>query len=298
MLGSFAVTNASGFAAAMIGLGRAILGVGECLILVGAASWAIGLAGRAAAGRAIAQIGLALYVGLAAGAPLGSILYDAYSFTSIVVVGLTFPLLALFVVAGLKRQEPVQQQKGALSKVLKTVWPPGIGLAFASLGYGATMTYSVLLFVERGWQPAWMALTVFASAFVLARVLLGHLPDRKGGARIAQIFACVQSASFALVAFAPFQILGLAGFAIAGFGYSLVYPGLGLEAVLRSPPESRSLAIGTYTAFLELTLGLVTPLLGLLASHSGITWVFYATSISTLGAILIASVLRASSTTA
>jgi hypothetical protein len=44
-----------------------------------------------------------------------------------------------------------------------------------------------------------------------------------------------------------------------GFGYSLVYPGFDVEAVHRAPPQSRGLAMGAYTAFLDLAPGLVNP---------------------------------------
>ena len=57
----------------------------------------------------------------------------------------------------------------------------------------------------------------------------------------------------------------LAGAGLTGLGYALVYPGLGVEAVKRAPPESRGLAMGAYTAFLDVALGFGTPLLGLAA---------------------------------
>ena len=53
-----------------------------------------------------------------------------------------------------------------------------------------------------------------------------------------------------------------AGAAVAGFGYALVYPGLGVEAVRSVPAESRGIAMGIYTVFLDLAMGLGSPLLG------------------------------------
>jgi hypothetical protein len=38
----------------------------------------------------------------------------------------------------------------------------------------------------------------------------------------------------------------------------------------RAPPESRGLAMGAYTAFLDLALGLANPALGLVASGAGL----------------------------
>jgi len=61
---------------------------------------------------------------------------------------------------------------------------------------------------------------------------------------------------------------------MTGFGYSFVYPGLGIEAVQRAPVESRGMAMGIYTAFLDVALGILSPLLGLLAGVAGLSSVF------------------------
>jgi MFS family permease len=126
---------------------------------------------------------------------------------------------------------------------------------------------------------AWLALTVFATAFVIARVLFAHLADRVGGARVALFSALVEAAGLALIWLAPWGALALLGAAVTGFGYSLVYPGFGVEAVRRAPAESRGLAMGAYTAFLDLALGLANPLLGLVAGGFGLSVVFLASAL-------------------
>jgi predicted MFS family arabinose efflux permease len=40
------------------------------------------------------------------------------------------------------------------------------------------------------------------------------------------------------------------------------------------PPQNRGLAMGAYTAFLDVALGFGTPALGLLADHAGLGSVF------------------------
>jgi len=59
-------------------------------------------------------------------------------------------------------------------------------LALTSAGFGAMTAFVALLFAARGWT-VWPAFTAFAIAFILARIFLGQLPDRSGGARIASI---------------------------------------------------------------------------------------------------------------
>jgi MFS family permease len=190
---------------------------------------------------------------------------------------------------------PATQVRPAFARVLAAVWLPGVGLALSSVGFGAITTFSVLLFAQRGWGNGWLALTVFATAFVVARLFLGHLPDRFGGSRVALVSVLLEAAGLAVVWLAPSSALALSGAALAGFGYSLVYPGFGVEAVRGAPAESRGLAMGAYTAFLDLALGFANPALGLVAGRAGLPAVFL---VSTLVVVCAAAVgvrlLRAS----
>ncbi len=81
---------------------------------------------------------------------------------------------------------------------------------------------------------------------------------------------------------------------LTGFGCSLVYPGLGAEAIRRAPPQSRGLVMGIYTAFLDVALGLGSPALGLMAGWTGLGSVFLASSVIVLGAAVVAAALLCS----
>ncbi len=132
---------------------------------------------------------------------------------------------------------------------------------------------------------------MFAGVFILARVFFGHLADRIGGARIALICVLIEAAGQAQIWIAPWESVALIGAGLTGFGWSLVYPGFGIEAVRRAPPEQRGLAMGAYTAFLDLALGLASPVLGLIAGAAGITAVFLASALLVLCAATIAAYL-------
>jgi MFS family permease len=174
-------------------------------------------------------------------------------------------------------------------KVMAAVWVPGVASALSSVGFGAVTAFSALLFVARGW-PAWPAFSMFALAFILTRMLLGHLADRFGGAKVALVCVLIEAAGLALTGLAPGLALALTGAALTGLGYSLVYPGLGVEAVRRVPADSRGLAMGAYTAFLDIALGFGTPALGLLANVAGLSAVFLVST----GAALCAAPIAAS----
>jgi MFS family permease len=173
--------------------------------------------------------------------------------------------------------------------VLGAILLPGFGLSLSSLGFGAIITFSTLLFVARGWTPVWAALTAFTTAFMVTRIALGHLPDKLGGAKVALVSILLEAAGVALIWVAPWSGLAILGAALTGLGYALVYPGLGLEAVRRVPDQSRGLAMGTYTAFFDLGIGVSRPLLGLIAGHTSLGAVFLVSTLVVVGAAPIAA---------
>jgi len=172
--------------------------------------------------------------------------------------------------------------------VAAAVWLPGFGAALSSIGFGAIIAFSSLLSAQRGWSPVWLMFTAFGLALVAARLMLGHVPDRLGGARVALVCVLIEAVGLALIWFAQDRASAATGAALAGFGYSLVYPGLGAEAVRRAPPQSRGLAMGAYTVFLDVALGFGSPTLGLVAGRFGLDAAFLVSALIALGASAIA----------
>lgn len=123
-------------------------------------------------------------------------------------------------------------------------------------------------------------------------MLFAHLADSIGGAKVALVSALLEAVGLALIWLAPWGALALFGSAVTGFGYSLVYPGFGVEAVRRAPAESRGLAMGAYTAFLDLALWLANPALGLLAGAFGLGAVFLASALVVTCSAAVAVRLR------
>src|SRR5947207_2940242 len=274
-------------------LGRALLGAGESFIITGAQAWGLALSGAQNTGKVLAWIGTAMYAAFALGAPAGTTLYGSFGFTAIALATTIVPLAALLLVAPLRRVAPTARVRPSLTKVVAAIWLPGVGLALTSAGFGAMTAFVALLFAARGWT-VWPAFTTFAVAFIVARMLLGHLADRMGGAKVALTCLLIEAAGQALLWLAPSSLIALIGAALTGFGYSLVYPGFGVEAVRRAPPQSRGLVMGAYTACLDLALGLASPALGLIASGAGLSTVFLASTLVVLCAAAIAIRLYAS----
>ena len=274
--------------AAILLLGRGLLGAAESFIITGAVSWGLALAGPERAGRVIAWIGMAMFVALAVGAPLGTALYAAGGFAAVAAATVLVPLGTILLAAPLPSVPPPGGARPSLLTVARAVWMPGLGSALSSIGFGAIIAFGALLSADRGWSPVWLMFSAFAAALVLARLFFGHLPDRLGGARVALACVLVEAAGLALIWLAPGLAAATAGAALAGFGYALVYPGLGVEAVRRAPPQSRGLAMGAYTSCLDVALGFGSPALGLVAGWAGLGSVFLAGALAVLCAAAVA----------
>ncbi|HEX4407836.1 MAG TPA: arabinose transporter [Xanthobacteraceae bacterium] len=269
-------------------LGRALLGAAESFIITGAVSWGLYLAGTHNAGRVIAWVGMALFAALALGAPLGTALYATGGFVAVAIATILMPLLTVLLVARLPAVAPQGGLRPSLLNVAIAVWMPGFGSALSSIGFGVMIAFSSLLATQRGWTPVWLIFSTFAASLVVARLAFGHAPDRLGGARVALVCVLIEAAGLALIWLAPNGTAAAAGAALAGFGYSLVYPGLGVEAVRRAPPQSRGLAMGAYTVFLDVALGFGSPALGLVAGRFGLDAAFLASALIVLGGAGIA----------
>jgi MFS family permease len=273
--------------AGIVLLGRAVLGVAESLIVTGALSWGLALMGPQNTGKVMSWVGTSLYAAFAVGAPAGTALFSAYGFSAIALAATLIPLVVLPLVASMRAKSEISHTSAGLIKVAGAVWLPGIGVALSGVGFGAIITFIGLFFAQRGWTPAWPAFTALGVAFIAGRALFGHLPDRIGGAKVALVCILIEAAGQALIWLAPSSKVALAGVTLSGLGYSLVYPGLGVEAIRRAPPQNRGLAMGAYTVCLDLSLGLASPALGLVAGR-GLGSVYLASTLVVLGSAFIA----------
>jgi MFS family permease len=275
-------------AAAVLLAGRVLQGCAESLIVTGALSWGVGLVGPQNAGKVMAWVGIAMYGAYAIGAPLGAHVQGAHQFAGVAVLSTVLPLLAWLVIAPVRPVAITNVKRVPFYRVIGSVWLPGLGLALSSAGFGLLTAFVPLLFADHGWAGPALAFTWFGVAFVGARLVFGHLPDKIGGAQVALACVLIEAAGLALVWQAGSADWVHAGAALIGFGYSLAFPGFGVEAVRRAPPQSRGVAMGAYVAFLDLSLGIVNPGAGAIAKGWGIDSVFFCGALAAVVAALVA----------
>jgi MFS family permease len=294
---SLALLSAPAASVWILLLGRVLLGCGESLIVTGALSWGVGLVGPQNAGKVMAWVGMAMYGAYAVGAPIGVAVQAGYGFAGISIAAAILPALALALVLNVQAIAPTAARRTPFYKVLGVVWGAGMGLALCSVGFGVITAFIALLFAARDWGNASLAFTAFGLAFIGARIFFGHLPDKLGGARVALVCVLIEAVGLLLIWDARTPVMAHAGAALTGFGYSLAFPGFGVEAVRRAPPQSRGVAMGAYVAFLDMSLGITGPVLGAAAGAWGIETVYLAGAIAVALSMLVALRLLTSAST-
>lgn len=265
--------------------GRLCLGTGESLAATGSIMWAIGRVGDQHATRVLSMNGVASYGALALGAPLGVLIDGAGGFSAIglvvLLLGAVGALLAFL-------RAPVAIVHGprlAFRAVFMLVLPHGLCQALGSIGFGVISAFITLYYVGQHWAGAALALTAFGSAFVVIRLIFGGAIHRYGGFRVAIVSFLLETAGLLLIWQAPSPHAALLGAALAGGGFSLVFPALAREAVGGVAPANRGAALGAYSVFLDLALWVSGPLAGMVAASYGYAAVFLFAALAALVAM-------------
>jgi MFS family permease len=249
--------------------GRLALGIAESWVGTGAITWAIGQVGPQHTVRIISWNGVATFGALAVGAPLGVVLVQWFGFASIGLASCLLALIGLALAVGKPAVAVIAEKRLSLRSVVMRVLPYGCVLACASAGFGIIAAFISLYFQSRQWQGASFALSGFGIAFIGARLLFSDLILRHGGLRVALVALAVECAGLLLLWSAPIPALAILAAALTGFGFAPIFPALGVVAVGRVPPQSRGAALGLFSVFLDVSLGIQGPLAGLLIDHFG-----------------------------
>ena len=271
----------------LLAVGRLFLGVGESFSSTGSTLWGMNIVGPLQTARVISWNGVATYLAMAVGAPLGVMLNGQFGMSGfaglIAVMGIAGYLMA-------SRKPAVTVSLGEripFHRVFSRVWLYGLALGFGTIGFGVIATFITLYFASRNWQGAAYALTLFSLGFVLVRLGFGRFITRFGGLRVSLFSFLLECVGLLLIWQADSAWLVGAGAFLTGSGFSLVFPALGVEAVKRVERQDQGSALGTYSAFLDLGLGLTGPVAGLFIGHWGMQSVYLAAAIMVLGALLI-----------
>jgi MFS family permease len=272
-------------------MSRLVLGFGESLCGTGAILWGIGRVGTTNNARVISWNGIATYGALAIGAPLGVAIAHAIGFFALGIFVIALAALGYYLARLIAAVPVVHGERMSYRSVFTRVLPHGIGLALGSAGFGSIATFITLFYAANHWPNAALSLTVFGTMFIGARLLFANTIKTYGGFRVAIASFSFECVGLLLLWLAPEPHIALAGAALTGFGFALVFPALGVEAVGLVPPASRGAALSAYSVFLDLSLGVTGPLAGYIAGELGYGSVFLFAAIAAAAAVALSTML-------
>lgn len=269
-------------------ISRIVHGIGESMLVTGALTWGIGLMGVGNSGKVMTWNGIAMYAGIALGAPLGIWVKD--------LSGIVFPfaLIALLsVVSGLftGRLPVVAADPSHIRipfyKVVGKVLNQGSALAFSSIGFACIASFIGLLFADKNWSGASLGFLCFGGSYIVTRLFFASYPDKFGGYKVATASFAVEITGQLLIGFSTSGWMAILGCALTGIGFSLVFPALGVLAIKKVQPQMRGTALGAYSAFFDLSLGIAGPVAGLIAGGFSYQSIYIFGAISGLCALLV-----------
>ena len=249
---------------------RLVLGFGEGMVFTAGATWTVDLAPPDRRGQAIGLFGLAIWGGLSVGPAIGEVLLALGSYGAVWAFAVGAPVVGGVIAWRVPDfHEPVPASAERQPWIPVAARRPGLALALCNVGYAALAGFVVLHLEATGAGNGPLVFSAFAIAVVLTRLVAGRLPDRFGARRCAVAAALAEAAGLAVVATSSSAVVAGAGAVLMGVGFSTIYPALALLVVERAEEARTGTALGAFTAFFDLGVGVGAPLVGAVAALGG-----------------------------
>jgi MFS family permease len=271
---------------------RLVVGAGEGAVYTAGATWAVDLAPEDRRGLALGLFGLSVWGGLSLGPLAGELLRAGVGYDAVWILAAALPLAGAAIASRLPEPVRLTDSRPAGRSLLfpRSARRPGLALALANIGYAALAGFVVLHLRARGIGGGASVFTVFAIAVFASRLALSHLPDRAGARRTATAAGLLEAVGLGVIALAGSLPVALAGALIVGVGFSMLFPSLALMVVGEVGEDGRGSALGAFTAFFDVGVGLGGPLAGATASLAGYPAVFALAAVAALGTALLAAI--------
>jgi MFS family permease len=267
---------------------RLVLGAAQAAVMTGSTTLAIDLAPEARRGEAASYILVAFHLGLGLGPVLGELVRDqgSYDATWLTLAGTA---AAGGAVASLLPHRPANPDAPPSPWIHPSGIAPGVVAAFSIVAFVAFSTFVPLYAGEIGLRRVGVVFTVASISIAVARVALGRVPDRLGPMRAAKLSITLTIVgAIILTTWASPTGVFVAAAVLAG-GMSMQAPSLIPVAVHNVPPHERASALATFTMFMDASVALTGPLIGLLVSGAGYRVAFSATVVTSVVALVLVS---------
>jgi MFS family permease len=246
---------------------RLFLGAGEGALFTGSVGWILAHTEQSRRGKVAGHFGLAMWMGLASGPILGTVILSVSSYRSVWIAASVIPMLAWVLVASTRPERRVVSADAKIRRALfpKAAWVPGASGVFSSIGYGVIAAFLVPRFAALGFAGQDLALTVFGVAFMITRFVGSGYAARFGGRRVLFSAFLVEAVGLAGISFAQVEWLAFASTAVAGAGLSLLIPSVTSLVTEAADPRERTAAVGAVTSAWDLGVAVGGPLGGMVA---------------------------------
>jgi MFS family permease len=273
---------------------RLVLGAGEGFVFTAGLAWTADIAPQDSRGRTLGLFGLSIWTALSIGPVIGEALLATGGYGAVWAFAALAPLAGAAVIQRLP-DSPVSGAPDARPPwIAREAVRPGLSLALATVGFAALSGFIVLHLASRGAGHGAAVFTAFAFAVVAQRLLAGRLPDIVGARRTAFAAGLAEAVGLSTIALAESLPAAVAGALVMGTGFSLLYPSLALMVVDAAGDERRGSALGGFTAFFDIGMGLGAPMVGAIVAVAGYAAGFWTgVACALAGAALTAAGARA-----
>jgi predicted MFS family arabinose efflux permease len=231
-------------------------------------AWAADTATPERRGRAMATVGMSLWLGLALGPQWAVWTHEHLGYNGVWLGGTLFALLAALLVWMLGPSPPpaAGYADSPHAKIPRGAVLPAVAMVLVCYGNAVFEAFGIVHLTERGVAGgaglggAASVFTIVAITSFLGRFAGGVWSDKIGPRPVALTGIAAVAAAYCFFAAASSFIVAAIGGALLGLGLALIYPALSLLVTRRVGAHERGAGLGIFLAALDVTFAIGPPL--------------------------------------
>lgn len=217
-------------------------------------------------GQSLSYFFLAFNIAFALAPSLGMSLINLFSFTLLFLVCTGLSICSLFFTTLLKRRRIESPEHASIndsSFISRNTLPPAIMAFFTHIIWGALTTFFPLYALDQGVKNPGLFFTAFAIVLILGRTLGGKILDLYSREKV--MLPCLTTfvISMIILAFSKTLPMFILVAIIWGIGNAFLFPAL-VAFAIDLAGSSRGPAMGTFTGFSDLGVGLGAVIMGII----------------------------------